>query len=87
MRDFASGRTEHWSAWFDSERAARQLAREMIGSNPIQVEPHKWRSQDGKWQYRAKPDDLENMHIHLEELNPATGEVLQNVHLRWQRKE
>jgi hypothetical protein len=83
MRDFASRRTKQWSAWFSNERAARQLARESVGSNPVQVEPHKWRSRDGKWQYRAKPEDVEEAHIHLEELEPITGEVLQNVHLRW----
>ena len=29
--------------------------------------------QDGKWQYRAKPGDVADNHIHLEELNPKTG--------------
>ena len=37
----------------------------------------------GKWQYRAKPEDVAAGHVHLDELNPETGEVLQNVHLTW----
>jgi hypothetical protein len=45
--------------------------------------PGKFRSIDGKWQYRAKPGDLVDGHIDLEELNPVTGEVKQNLHLRW----
>ena len=54
-----------------------------LGPNPVEVEPNKWRSADGKWQYRAKPGDVNDNHIHLEELNPNTGEVIQNLHLRW----
>jgi hypothetical protein len=53
------------------------------GTDPVEVEPYKWRSQNGKWQYRAKPDDVAQGHIHLEEIDPSTGEVKQNVHLRW----
>ena len=83
-KDFSvRGKTKNWSAWFNSERDARALAREKIGHSPLMVEPNKWRSRDGKWQYRAKPGDLRENHIHLEELNPETGEVLQNLHLRW----
>ncbi|HYW12861.1 MAG TPA: RHS repeat-associated core domain-containing protein [Longimicrobium sp.] len=82
-RDFATRRTRNWSAQMASERDARNLARTKIGSNPVQVEPHKLRSADGHWQYRAKPGDVADRHIHLEELNPQTGEVLQNLHLRW----
>jgi hypothetical protein len=48
----------------------------------VEVEPGKWRSADGKWQYRAKPGDVGDNHIHLEELN-QDGSVKQNVHLRW----
>ena len=82
-KDYATNQTRNWSGAFKSEGEARQLAREKLGRNPIEVEPGKWRSQDGKWQYRAKPGDVTDRHIHLEELNPATGEVLQNLHLRW----
>ena len=82
-KDFATKQTKNWSGAFKSESEARQLARTKIGRDPIEVEPGKWRSQDGKWQYRAKPGDLADRHIHLEELDPATGEVLQNLHLRW----
>ncbi len=83
-RDFSTKNTRNWSASFKSEGQARALARERLGQSPIEVEPNKWRSTDGKWQYRAKPGDVKDNHIHLEELNPKTGEVLQNVHLRWE---
>ncbi|MGH3773335.1 MAG: DUF6531 domain-containing protein [Pseudonocardiaceae bacterium] len=82
-KDFATPRTNNWSAEFRSEAEARTLAREKIGKNPVEVGRNKWRSVDGKWQYRAKPCDVDNRHVHLEELDPSTGEVLQNVHLRW----
>jgi len=58
-----------------------------VGSDPVEVEAGKLRSQDGKWQYRAKPKDVEDNHIHLEELDPETGEVKQNLHLRWPEEE
>ncbi|MGE7155982.1 RHS repeat-associated core domain-containing protein [Methylorubrum rhodesianum] len=83
VKDRSTRSTNNWSAKMNSERDARNLARSKVGSNPIEVEPNKWRSVDGKWQYRAKPGDVNQRHIHLEELNPRTGEVLQNLHLRW----
>ncbi len=82
-RDFATKNTKNWSATFKSEGEARALAREKLGANPVEVEPGKLRSSDSKWQYRAKAGDIADNHIHLEELNPKTGEVLQNLHLRW----
>lgn len=83
MKDVATKNTKNWSAEFKSEGEARALARQKLGPNPLKVEANKWRSVDGKWQYRAKPGDVADNHIHLEELNPTTGEVLQNLHLRW----
>ncbi len=82
-KDFATPRTKNWSAEFRSEAEARTFAREKVGSNPVEVGRYKLRSVDGKWQYRAKPGDVADRHVHLEELDPSTGEVLQNVHLRW----
>ncbi|WP_269531858.1 Ig-like domain-containing protein [Chitinimonas sp. BJYL2] len=82
-KDFPTKNTKDWSGTFKSEGEARALAREKLGANPVEVEANKWRSADGKWQYRAKPGDVGDNHIHLEELNPQTGEVLQNLHLRW----
>lgn len=41
----------------------------------------------GKGQYRVGPKDLEDNHIHVEELDPETGEVKQNLHLRWKEEE
>jgi hypothetical protein len=83
VKDFDTKNTKNWSAMFKSEGEARALAREQLGANAVEVEANKWRSADGKWQYRAKPGDVSDNHIHLEELNPNTGEVLQNLHLRW----
>jgi RHS repeat-associated protein len=68
VRDVATKGTKNWSALFRSEREARALARQKLGSNPVDVGPNKWRSADGKWQYRAKSGDVANGHIHLEEL-------------------
>lgn len=81
--DFPTSATVDWSASFGSEGEARAFARTKLGSDPIEVEPGKWRSSDGKWQYRAKPGDVSDNHVHLEQLNPETGEVIQNLHIRW----
>ncbi len=88
-RDFSSRNTVNKSAKFKSEREARNLARRKIGKNPIKVGENKFRSKNGVWQYRAKKNDLtghgpnDSGHIHLERLDPVTGEVLENWHLRW----
>jgi hypothetical protein len=66
-----------------SEGEARSFARAKLGPGPVEHEPGNFRSSDGKWQYRAKPGDVQDRHVHLEELDPVTGEVKQNVHLRW----
>lgn len=81
--DFQTKNTEQFSAKMNSERDARNLARTKLGKDPVEVGPNKWRSRDGVWQYRAKPGDVSDKHIHLERLDPRTGEVLQNWHLRW----
>jgi RHS repeat-associated protein len=84
LDDFASGNTKFFSAMFGSEGEARALARQKVGHNPVEVGDGKWRSRDGRWQYRAKAGDVSQGHVHIEELNPNTGEVLQNWHLRWE---
>ena len=81
--DFQTKATQQKSIWFDSERQARSFARTKVGHNPIKTGTGKLVSQNGKWQYRAKIGDLLDNHIHLEMLNPSTGEVLINYHLRW----
>jgi hypothetical protein len=81
--DFSTDSTIEWSAYYRTEGEARALARTKLGSDPVEISPGKWRSRDGKWQYRAKKGDVSDDHIHLEELNPQTGEVIQNLHLRW----
>jgi hypothetical protein len=81
--DIRTPTTLDWSAEFNSEGEARAFARTKLGGDAIEVEPNKFRSRNGKWQYRAKPGDVQDRHIHLEELDPITGEVKQNLHLRW----
>ena len=81
--DKATENTDNQSGYYKSEREAGNIARQKLGSNPIYVGLNKWRSRDGVWQYRARPGDLSEKHVHLERLNPATGEVLYNLHLRW----
>ena len=82
-KDYSTKNTVNESSYVNSEREARALARTKVGHNPLQVEPGKLRSANGVWQYRAKPDDLLLRHIHLKRLNPTTGEVLYNLHIRW----
>ena len=87
-KDYSTKNTKNHSAKFKSERQARQIAREKLGKKPVKVEPHKFRSQDGRWQYRAKPGDVNGQHgrgnhIHVERLDPSTGEVLDNYHFYW----
>ena len=91
-KDFKTNLTNDGKAIFKSEREARNLARNKIGHNPVDIGNNKLRSQDGKWQYRAKPKDITGehaggKHIHLEELNPDTGEVINNWHLFWEKND
>jgi len=81
--DFASKRTLQRGAQFGTEGEARALARTKLGKDTVEVAPGKWRSADGKWQYRAKPGDVSENHVHLERLNPETGEVIENWHLNF----
>ena len=87
--DYAAKNTINRSAKFASEREARALARTKLGRDPVEFDAGKLRSQNGRWQYRAKAQDLQGHgpgdgpHIHLERLNPSTGEVLENWHFRW----
>jgi Flp pilus assembly pilin Flp len=89
VKDYSTDNTVNRSAKYASERDARSFARTQLGRDPVQVAPGKLRSQDGRWQYRGKPEDLnghgpkDSPHVHLERLNPKTGEVLENWHLRW----
>jgi hypothetical protein len=83
LGDFQSRNTIPRSGMFNSEGHARQLAREKLGANPVNVGDNKFRSVDGKWQYRAKSVDTTRNHVHLERLDPETGEVLENWHLCW----
>jgi len=82
-RDFQTKETKQQSADFSSEGEARQLAREKVGKDPVDIGDNKLRSQDGRWQYRAKAVDTADNHVHLERINPETGEVIENWHLRY----
>jgi len=68
---------------YKSEWEARHYAKKKLGKNAVKVGDHKWRSANGKWQYRAAPGDIKDSHVNLEELDPKTGKVLQNLHLKW----
>ena len=81
--DYATKDTVNLSSKMNSEGHARSVARTKLGSNPIKVSEGKFRSANGVWQYRAKARDIAQRHIHLERLNPKTGKVLVNWHLRW----
>lgn len=87
--DYASKNTNNYGSKFKSEGEARALAREKLGKNPVNLGDNKLRSQNGVWQYRAKEVDLgghggkSDPHIHLEKLDPSTGEVLENWHFYW----
>ncbi len=83
LYDYQTKRTTQLSATFNTEGQARQLAREKIGRLPISVGNNKLRSVNGRWQYRAKPVDTNSNHVHLERLDPNTGEVPENWHLYW----
>lgn len=87
--DFQTRNTKQVNSTYNSERDARNHARTQVGRDPIQLGDGKLRSKDGKWQYRAKPNDLrghepdDTPHVHIERLDPKSGEVLENNHLRW----
>jgi hypothetical protein len=83
IKDFQTKRTKKLHQYFATEGQARQFASSRMGRNMVRVEDNKWRSINGKWQYRAKPGDTSKFHVHLELLNPDTGEVIENYHLWW----
>jgi hypothetical protein len=81
--DYPTKQTANRSVKFKSEGEARNFARQKVGADAVDVGDNKLRSADGKWQYRAKPGDIADHHIHLELLDPKTGEVLENWHLEF----
>lgn len=84
INDHQTSHTSQQSIKFGSEREARSFARTKVGHDPINNGKGKLVSRDYKWQYRAKPVDLMNAHMHLERLNPYNGEVIINYHLWWE---
>ena len=83
INDHQTRNTQQENIQFDSEGQARSFARTQVGHNPIPNGEGKLVSTDMRWQYRAKSIDFMNGHIHLERLNPETGEVIINYHLWW----
>jgi RHS repeat-associated protein len=83
--DFQTKNTVQRTAQYNSEGEARSVALRVVGgaADAVNLGDNKLRSPNGVWQYRAKPVDYENNHIHIERLNPKTGEVLENWHLTW----
>ncbi|QUE88008.1 DNRLRE domain-containing protein [Exiguobacterium alkaliphilum] len=61
--------------------------RKFLGQGFVKISNGKWRSKDGKRQFRAKPNDVAGRHgkigphVHFEFLNHKR-EVLKNVHIR-----
>jgi RHS repeat-associated protein len=83
FKDFQTPNTKNLSVTMSSEKVARNIAMQKLGKNPVYVGDNKYRSADGVYQYRAKPVDVNQHHIHIEKLNPTTGEVLVNWHLNY----
>ena len=67
----------------NSEKAARRTARKQLGRNPIKIRKGKYRSRDGRRQYRALHDDVKKRHVHFETIDPKTGKVIKNIHYKW----
>jgi P pilus assembly protein, porin PapC len=88
LNDFQTERTKQARGVFGSEGEARNYAYQRLGKNPVNVGDNKIRSVDGTLQYRAKPCDINAnySHVHLETLDPKTGEVITNVHLYYPAK-
>ncbi|MBV6462374.1 MAG: hypothetical protein HJHJAOHD_02523 [Flavobacteriales bacterium] len=80
VKDIAGGL--YRSATFSSKGEAWSTAWKILGKNSVKIEPYKWRSTNGRFQLRAKPGDINHTkpHIHIERLNPKTGEVIENWH-------
>jgi hypothetical protein len=76
-------------AKFPTQADAWIWARRKLGPNQISGapfgEPYKWRNPSQTMQLRAKPGDINDVrpHIHIEIMNPRTGQVLTNWHLYW----
>jgi uncharacterized protein RhaS with RHS repeats len=84
--DFSNASTINSSLKFNNMQEAGDYAMKHIGGDPVQVSTGKVRSSDGRWQFRGKPNDISGAHgggshMHLEELNPVTGQVINNQHL------
>jgi hypothetical protein len=55
------------------------VAGQVIETTPEHPSYNKMRSRNGVWQYRAEPVDTRLNHVHLERLDPSTGEVLEKL--------
>ncbi|MDR1480155.1 MAG: HINT domain-containing protein, partial [Planctomycetaceae bacterium] len=78
------GKTIQRSTQFNTEGEARNFAMQRLGKKPVKLPDNKFRSRDNVWQFRAKPDDITQKHVHLEKLD-QDGNVLTNLHLYFKR--
>jgi hypothetical protein len=79
--------TDDTSTYFRSRDEAHafawsQLRKASNGREPVQIEPNKWRSRDGRWQYRTSHAD-EDKHFNLDRIDPDSGFVIRDNHLRF----
>jgi hypothetical protein len=88
VRDYQVPRiTVQTSEQYSSSSAAwlvgfRQLLKASNGGVPVRIEPNKYRSQDGRWQMRLD-QAREKSHFNLERIDPVSGFVIRNTHLRF----
>lgn len=71
---------------FRNEGEARTQAFRLMfhmGTNPVPVAPEKWRSANGRWQYRAKPVDYNQNHVHMERWIQRPDMLRKTGILRW----
>lgn len=80
-RDYPTRDTVNLSASFRSKSEAIAEAMKKLGLY-VKIDNGKWRSMNGKWQFRAKPGDIAGRHVHLERLD-SSGRVLTNWHYTW----
>ena len=71
-------------AWSRANLLATDSAEETLQF--VHIAQGKWRSTDGVYQIRAIEgvdigSDIVSPHIHLEKLNPTTGQVITNIHI------
>ena len=85
-KDFQTPNTKQMNRPAADEAEARGFANGFMNSQKqptVNLPGNKVRSQDGKWQYRANKQDIQDKHLHIERLDPNTGRVIENYHIQW----